>query len=220
MLCWHNTPISRSSSPSACANADDPKAPPKKLEITVEPTPLRDLGFAMRMGPITAVRANSPAAKAGFRAGDQIQSIDGQPAGDPMLLPEQIRKLIGKEVTVEVSRANDAGKPAQVALTVTPRLPDAIDRPVSIGPEGCDSLGIAYEVTNTVAAVRADAPDDVHQIQPGDKLVSIEIQADDAQKKKYGERGFNFSSKPIEFDDAHSALARDAVCAAMDSRPT
>ena len=54
---------------------------------------------------------------------------------------------------------------------------------MSIGPEGCDSLGIAYEVTNTVAAVPADAPDDVHQIQPGDKLVSIEIQADDAQEE-------------------------------------
>jgi regulator of sigma E protease len=185
------------------ANADDSKAPPKQLEITVAPTPLRNLGFAMRMGPITAVRANSPAAKAGFRAGDQIQSVDGQPVGDPMLLPEQLRKLIGKEVTIEVSRANDAGKPTRVSLTVTPRLPDAIDRPVSIGPEGCDSLGIAYTVTNTVGAVRSDAPDEVQSIQPGDKLISIEIQADDAQKKKYGEQGFNLSSKPIEFDDAH-----------------
>jgi regulator of sigma E protease len=185
------------------ANPDDPKAPDKQLQITVAPTPLRDLGFAMRMGPIVAVRANSPAASAGFLVGDRIETVDGKPAGDPMLLPEQLLKLVDKDVAVEVLRGHGEGQPARVSLKVTPRLPNAIERAVSVGPEGCDSLGIAYEVSNTVAAVRPDAPDDVHQIEPGDKLVSLAIEADDAQKKKYGDQGFSFSNKPVEFGADH-----------------
>ena len=49
----------------------------------------------MKMGPITAIQDHSPAAEAGLKAGDQIMAIDGHPVGDPLTLPERMRRKAG-----------------------------------------------------------------------------------------------------------------------------
>ena len=64
-------------------------APPERVDIEVPPRPMRTLGLVMKMGKITAVQANSPAAEAGHsRPATSSTAIDGQPPGDPMRLPE------------------------------------------------------------------------------------------------------------------------------------
>ena len=182
--------------------SDDPTAEPKKLDITVAPAPLRDLGIVMQMGPIAAVQDGSPADAAGMRAGDRIKSVDGRAVDDPMLLPDEMRKLAGKEIPVEVSRT-EAGQEKTVALRVTPRLPIIYDRAPSSGEFGCDALGIAYPVLNTVSSVRPDASSEAKEIQPGDKLVSVQFVPTEEQKKRFDADGLKFPSEPIEFNDKH-----------------
>ena len=63
-----------------------PTSTTQRIPITVPPNPMRQLGLVMTMGQITAVQAGSPAAAAGIKPGDQIDKVDGRPAGDPMKL--------------------------------------------------------------------------------------------------------------------------------------
>jgi regulator of sigma E protease len=182
---------------------DDPAAEPKKLDITVAPAPLHDLGLVMQMGPIAAVQKGSPADAAHFRPGDRIKSIDGRPVDDPMLLPDEMGKLAGKPITVEVRRNGDDGHESIVALTVTPRLPMTFNRLPMPGSYGCDALGIAYPVLNTVGSVRPGVSGGAKEIQTGDKLVSAEFVPTEEQKKRLEEDGIRFSGKPLTFDDDH-----------------
>ncbi|MEX0979178.1 MAG: site-2 protease family protein, partial [Pirellulales bacterium] len=73
-------------------------------EITVKPQIRRTLGLVMTMGEITAIQNGSPAAEAGLRAGDRIETIDGEKPGDPLRLPDVLRLRAGQSVTLVVTR--------------------------------------------------------------------------------------------------------------------
>ncbi len=60
------------------------------FDINVPPQPRRVLGLQMKYGQITAVQENSPAANAGIKPGDFIESIDGKPLDDPMGLADRL----------------------------------------------------------------------------------------------------------------------------------
>ena len=178
---------------------------PEVLQIPVEPNPVRYLGLAMEMGPIVAVQVDSPADKAGFKAGDQIVSVDGQPRPDPLRLPDQMRKLAGKTVTIEVRRG-ETGHETTVPLHVVPRLPQAYELLVpQNAPGSSDELGIAYTVANTVQSVDPGSPAKVaKEVRPGDTIVSAEFAArSDEQKKRDKELGLTVPTEPIEFDADH-----------------
>ena len=94
--------------------------------IEVEPTVMRDFGMVMTPEPIDSVQDGSPAAAAGIKAGDQLVSIDGQPIGDPILLPEKMRQaaVAARKVVVEVARKGAEGdKTENLKFDVTPRVP-------------------------------------------------------------------------------------------------
>ena len=58
-----------------------------------------------------------------FRTGDQIKSVDGKPVDDPTRLPDEMCKLAGKEIAVEVSRADDAGHDKPLPCMLLPACP-------------------------------------------------------------------------------------------------
>ncbi len=125
---------------------EDPKASPEEVEITVPPAYHYTFGLRMKMGQITAVRDNSPAAKAGVRPqegkteGDVIDGVvavypDGKqqawgkpdkvPAGvtpqelDPMRLPADLTAHgTPKEVKLTVLRPEGHGPKKNVELTL------------------------------------------------------------------------------------------------------
>ena len=70
------------------------------------PQPMYRLGLVMKMGPITAVQSQSPAAEAGVQPGDVLTEIDGKPAGDPVTLADRLRQraLRGERVDLSVDR--------------------------------------------------------------------------------------------------------------------
>ncbi len=72
--------------------------------VTLPPNRFVSLGLRLTPGSVVAVREHSPAAKAGFKEGDHIVSIDGQADYDPMRLPDLAYDRAGEAMVFEVER--------------------------------------------------------------------------------------------------------------------
>jgi regulator of sigma E protease len=187
-------------------------SPSEQQELTFEvpAQELKGFGLVMKMGPITAVRENSPAAAAGLAVGDIVDTVDGQPAGaeggwTPDTLPDLMRQaaVAGREVELVVARpTKNAESPERVTIRVTPRVPIMFYFSVPFGmPQGVEALGIAYGIENEVLAVSPDGPAADTEIKPGDKLVSATIKY--PKDNKEGE-----PEKPIELGAGKSNWPR------------
>ncbi len=175
--------------------------------IEVDPTPLRDFGLIMTAGPIVAVQDESPAAKAGIKSGDRLESIDGKPAGNPLTLPERMRRaaVAGKSVKVEIQRDAD-DKTEKLALEVTPRIPQFAEVLLPVNPMSTPALGIAYKVWTKVAAVEPGSPAAEADIQPGDEITAVKLIPPDKQEADAGEEDRNASdAAKLEFDEKDPA---------------
>jgi regulator of sigma E protease len=127
--------------------------------ITVPPRQMKTLGLTMTMGPITAVQALSPAAEAGLRPGDLIEAINGNPPGDPMKLPEQLRGRAGETVTLTISREKSPGERETLEKQITLRDRPWPEKSLSAGsPLSIPALGLAYRVNAKIAAIDPDGP--------------------------------------------------------------
>ncbi len=144
---------------------------PHTVTIEVAPNPMRRLGLVMRMGKISAVRRGSPAAKAGIMPGDRIRRIDGQLPGDPMTLPDRLRRRAGQTITVSVQRE---GKPEPVDLPVKLAPTRSFEIPrVEDGPITVPAMGIAYHVLNVVESVVPGSPAANAKTAPGKGAVIV-----------------------------------------------
>jgi regulator of sigma E protease len=91
--------------------------------------PVGALGFSLyrpRIPPlIEKVMPDSPAALAGFRAGDRVTAVDGKAIPEWQTLVEIIRASAGRELRVEVDRAGQSTE-----LRVTPKVEEDRGRKV------------------------------------------------------------------------------------------
>jgi regulator of sigma E protease len=141
------------------------------LSITVDRNPVRTLGLVMKMGPISAVQADSPATAAGIKAGDLLLKIDDKPIADPMRLPSELARRAGQTVKLTVQRE---GAAAPVVLSARLREPSSyfapeyllIDSPVEV-----TALGLTYRVLNEIADVVPGSPAAKAELRPGDVMV-------------------------------------------------
>ncbi|MCO6458417.1 MAG: site-2 protease family protein [Pirellulaceae bacterium] len=158
--------------------------PVKTVDVVVPPSPLRWLGLTMRMGPIVALQAGSPAAEAGFQPGDVIQSVDGVPVGDPLTLPQRVSVDKPRPIVFEVERQETAGQ-GLVALTVTPRGPPRYSPPLGLGARmSLDQLGIAYQVEPVVTEVLPGSPGAEAGLLPGDRITAVQWVAESEELAK------------------------------------
>lgn len=173
---------------SATEDAATPaaEAPYEELKISMPPSPLRTLGMVLGMGRITAIQANSPAESVGLETGDLITKIDGEPVGDPLTLPERLRRRAGETVTLTVDRA-DRSEP--LSFTVTLREPLSSDWPgIAVSESmsvGSGALGVAYKVENRIVAVEPDSPAAKAGLTAGEDLVAATLlPGEDASEKE------------------------------------
>ncbi len=182
--------------------ASDGEATTRTLEITVPPTRRKVTGIEMQLGPVEAIRKDSPASAAGFQVGDILKSINGDAVGNPLLLSMRFGQWTDQEVKVQVVRTVD-DESTTVDLTVRP---DGRQRYLQIFTPGSlvgiEPIGIAVSVSNKIAAIEEGSPAALAGLQPGDvvykaQLVAESDEAKEAVKDVLGKR----YGDEIEIDD-------------------
>ncbi|MBU4270759.1 MAG: site-2 protease family protein [Planctomycetes bacterium] len=170
-----------------------PTGKTERVTTVVPPNPMWDLGLVMKLGNVAAVQADSPAAGAGIVPGDKIQD----PAGDPMLLPDWLRRRAGETVDLTVQRK---GAEEQIAVPVRLRRPMDYSPPASNSPVSSSALGIAYLVLNRVDRVIEGSPAAKAGLRPGDLITYAELlPPDDETLEKLKLEGQ--ATEEVEFDE-------------------
>jgi regulator of sigma E protease len=177
----------------------------ERIEIEVPPRPMRTLGLVMKMGKITAVQADSPAANADIHADDFIVSIDGQPPGDPLRLPEELRRRATQSITLTVSRKGAAGQDELLEKRVTLREPLWSEEPKVPGSSvGVPALGIAFKVLNIVHQTQKGSPAADAELRDADQPASVPRLASNDEVVRA-----SFQLPPRATDAAKPPLDRD-----------
>jgi len=151
--------------------------PLDKFELTLPANHFVDFGFRFTIGPLSAIRRDSPAEKAGFRKGDRLIKVDGDDF-DPMELPRWCYEHAGKPITFEVDRELANGERKQQTLTATlddtpPGAPFAVSKDaVTVDVPG---LGLCYPIRTLVAGVRPDSAAAQAGLKPGDVINAMLI---------------------------------------------
>jgi len=140
----------------------------------------------MTMGPITAIQDHSPAAEANLRPGDQILLVDGDRPGDPMTLPDQLRRLAsGSEQAQVVLTVSRDGEEKPLDVEVLLRVPDTFELPLTReSAVSVPALGIAYQVLSQVDAVLPGTPAEKAGLKPGDVVVQATLIPPDKESLK------------------------------------
>lgn len=149
-------------------------------KIEVPPHPFRTLGLQMDIGPIAAIRENSPAAKAGLQPGDKITHVNGQDVGhdiDPLRLPDHLASLHGQAVAIKVKRKMKGAEEEELAVNLVPdNKAGWVESPAGEGvPLSAPAIGIAYPLIPTVIYVKEDSPAAEAEIQPHDRILSMTL---------------------------------------------
>ena len=189
---------------------DKPEAAPEggdKLDVIIQPELERTTGLVMQMSKITAVQDNSPAAKAGLKAGDFIERIAAADAADdapslsrdPFALPAALAALgaEGKEIKLTVRRgAGEEGRQATEELTIPLRSVDWIEEPIATNdPIAAPALGVAYRALTVVNEAKPGSPAAEAGLQEDDVLQSVEFIVPADRKDPPKQTKFTFSQE-------------------------
>lgn len=157
----------------------------ERLTVQVAPRPFRTVGLVMNTGKVVAVQDHSPAAQAGIQPGDFIEKIDGAPPGDPLTLPDRLRRKAGETIQLTLSRETQS-QPVEVSLTLrdAPWYEPAEDQghPISV-----PALGLALRVLNRVQSVAPDSPAMAAGLREGDEVEKAVFEFSESAKKRYGD---------------------------------
>lgn len=163
----------------------DSSAESEWVDYQWSPLARRTIGIHMQISPVVAVQKNSPAADAGLLPEDRLHTIDGEPLGDPLVLNQRLNRLAGREVKIEVQRKNEKDEWASVELVVKPRLAKTLSLGSRPGePHGVETLGIAFHVRNTVAAVEPGSPAEEAGVSAGDQIWSATFIPDNPREEE------------------------------------
>jgi regulator of sigma E protease len=154
-------------------------------EIVVPVQPMRDWGLQFQMYKVLGVRAGSPAANAGIRVGDIIESVDGEPC-DPLRLPNVLAARAGREVDLELKR-DSQGEQQTIRVTVVPdeTQPAWLTRPNRNSPIlTAPPIGIAYQLLPAITdAPKPGSPAERAGLRKNDRVTAVTLLSTDKDKK-------------------------------------
>ena len=158
--------------------------PAEVIDAVLQSKPMRELGLAMKAGPIVAIQAGSPAQKADLQVGDVIVEVNGRPVGDPLSLSQRLTPTSGENgsVVLVVERKDRQGHPARRTIALSAQPP--LQSPMAMNPTSIESIGVALDVTCEVAEVIADGPAANAGIAPGDVVTEVQFVCDDEKRAK------------------------------------
>ncbi len=125
--------------------------------VTLPPQKAKSIGVRYAIGPVTAMVTDGPAAKAGLKVGDVIESIDGNSKIDAYSLPNQL-VTADKPTKFKVRRKlDDAPEVLEIEITPVASLQTLSPTAVLSGDIGVNSFGLAYKPLPIVASLIAGA---------------------------------------------------------------
>lgn len=142
----------------------------EELQVAIPPVSLKQPHVSFGMGPVVGVIPGSVGEEVGFLKGDVIQSVNGEPVGDPVTLPQRMANLTGKRVVFQVSRSIDGQTQSTQEITVESLPVSHFLTPAAPYSKGClQGLGVAYGCDNIVATSK------IAGVQSGDRLDSVQL---------------------------------------------
>ena len=147
----------------------------EEVEIQVPAQPMRDWGLHFQMGKVTAIRADSPASKAGIQVGDVIEMVAGEPC-DPLRLPDLLAGLHDREVELVVKRESQGEE--TIRFTIVPEdKPGWITPPRMAGnPLTVPAIGVAYQLRPVITeAPRPGSPAEAVGLQKNDLVSALTL---------------------------------------------
>lgn len=163
-----------------------------KHEVSLPPQPAKSIGVRFEIGPVIAMVAGGPAAKAGLKIGDLIRRVgdDNSPDAYGLALA-----LVGatEPVTLQVQRGK-GDEATLVELEIMPtHSPQTLPPTQSItGEIAINALGLSYRPLPRIKAVvdsasqqggkAVDTPD---ALQVGDEIKEIRLLVDPSNKPKW-----------------------------------
>jgi regulator of sigma E protease len=148
----------------------------ERFERVLPPNHYVDFGMQLDIEPLSGIRRNSPADRAGFRKGDRIVKVNGKDKFDPIKLPEECYASAGTPMVFEVERDDKGSGRKTLIFSVTPD--DTPPRTSFALPgEAVDvaGLGLCYPIRTRIAQVRPDSPASSADLKSGDVINALSI---------------------------------------------
>lgn len=152
------------------------------LDVQVPVNPAPRTGLVMQISPVIAVQEESPADRAGIRAGDLLVTLDGEPVGDLLTLDQRIARRIrehgadssGTPLILEIGLKRVGGGDEVETVEIQPRTPLEPSNP-GTDPMAVSTLGVAVHPTAFVGEVVPGSPADLAGIRSGDRIRKVKL---------------------------------------------
>lgn len=186
----------------------------ERVRVVVPPHRFLEYGIRLASGPITSVRPDSPAARAGLKVGDRIVGAPDPADFDPMKLPDLARDRAGSPLELLVRRAGAAEGAAPEAVTVTPDSTppwvDQLPQPGQVTPLEVSGLGAAMLVGPKIVAVAPGTSAARGGLKAGDSIKSVVVVPEKTEK---------VSGKTLTFTSDESGVAWPAAFGFAQDNP-
>ncbi len=175
----------------------------EQIKISINANPAREIGFGIEWDVVDGVQVGSPAAAAGFKAGDKIESVVGFENVNPLTFDYEMgRHLINGGGEIEFLIKRD-GK--DVSVKLTPVASSSTSTVGSIGLLALDSVGIAVKISDKVSHVPPGSKLASAGVQNGDQIVGVTyLLSEDNQKEVWFEK---MHKKQIDLVETETSFA-------------